>query len=366
MHDGVLLGYLHTAFPRRVMTRALHRPEPILHQDAHPVDGSMPPRHAAARLRDGEVLMVTDSYGTGAEILAQLQVLMPPPAGDASYEVRHTAQRTHRAAALRLLAPIAHHRVALTDARSNGFLKELYPELETFILPFVAVQELHGAWGRYREGSHLAVLGHRVHPFYGTYVPTRVSHLELFGTWLSQYQGPRTRAVDVGTGCGVLALMLAKAGFDKVLATDCNPNALESVARDLQRFPSVPSIDLLHGDLLGEDTTPSDLIVFNPPWNKGEIDDLLDRALYFDDDLFERFFDQANSRLGPSGRIVLLFSNVLELVQPDVPHPILAELERGRLQLVQKLNRKVKPPRDASGKRRRTREKVEVWELGRV
>jgi hypothetical protein len=349
-----------------MMKRTLHRPEPVLGDAAQAVDRSTPPRRAAERLRDGKVLLVTDSYSTGAEILAQLQSLMPSPAGDASYQDRRQSQRAHREASLRLLAPISDHRVALRDARSNGFLRELYPELQHFILPFVAVQELHGAWGRYREGTHLAVLGHRVHPFYGTYVPTRLSHLELFGTWLSQYAGERSRAVDVGTGCGVLALMLAKAGFAHVRATDCNPNAVESLARELQRMEAAPPIEPISGDLLCEDRAPSDLIVFNPPWIQGEAEDLLERSLYFEDGLFERFFEQAMECLAPDGRIVLVFSTVLELVQPDVAHPILTELERGRLQLVKKLHRKVKPGRDAQGRRRRTREKVEVWELSRA
>jgi len=349
-----------------MMNRTLHRPEPLLRHDAEPVDPTMSPRQIAARLRDGDVLIVTDRYSTGAEIIAQLQSLLRPPGSDASYEARQAFRRTYRAASLRLLAPIADHRLALPEARPIGFLEELYPDLPTFTLPFVEVQELYGAWKQYRAGVHLVVLGHRVHPFYGTYVPTRVTHLELFGTWLSQYEGPRTRAVDVGTGCGVLALMLCKAGFERVVATDNNPNAVESVERELQRLPSAPPIDLTHGDLLGEDTTPADLIVFNPPWIRGKAEGLLDRSLYFEDGLFERFFEQAATRLSPSGRIVLLFSTVMELVQPDVPHPILAELERGRLRLVQKLQRKVKPSRTRTGQRRRTREKVEVWELARA
>jgi len=61
-----------------------------------------------------------------------------------------------------------------------------------------------------------------------------------------------------------------------------------------------------------------------------------------------------------------LFSNVIQLVQPDVPHPILSELDRGRFRLVQKLQRKVKGSPKPGGGRRRTREKVEVWELARA
>ncbi len=242
-------------------------------------------------------------------------------------------------------------------------IQELYPELRRFCLPFVQVQELHGAWGRHVEGTHLAVLGHKVHPWFGTYAPTRTTHLELFGTWLSQYQGSRGRALDVGTGCGVLALMLCKAGFEHVVATDDNPNAIESLRRDLQKIGPRP-LDLQVTDLLGEDTTPSDLIVFNPPWLMGDVDNLLDRALFYEDpSLFERFFDQASRRLAPGGRVVIVFSNLITLVQPDVPHPLETELNRERFRLVQKLHRKVKGSTDRQGRRRKTREKVEIWEF---
>ena len=159
--------------------------------------------------------------------------------------------------------------------------------------------------------------------------------------------------------------MLCKRGFERVLATDSNPNAIESVRREVRRLSGRP-IDLSHCDLLGDDPPPADLVVFNPPWTKGSTDGFLDRALYFEDGLFERFFDQAIDRITPDGRIVLLFSNVIRLVQPDVPHPIDAELDRGRLRLVQKLTRRVRPTPDKSGRRRKTKEKVEVWELARA
>ena len=206
-------------------------------------------------------------------------------------------------------------------------------------------------------------MGHKLHPFYGTYAPTRVSHLELFGTWLSQYEGPRVRALDVGTGSGVLALMLARAGFGDIVATDSNPNAIESVSRELRRMTVKPPIELIHGDLLGPGNSEEELVVFNPPWIQGSVTSQLDSALYFEPSLFERFFDQAVARLAKEGRIALVFSNVMSLLQPDVPHPIEAELARGRLQLVSKRGRKVKPTPDKSGRRRRTKERVEVWEL---
>jgi hypothetical protein len=330
------------------------------------VDRGDDPRHAASRLINGEPLVVTDSYRTGAEILCQLDTLMEPPGAGASYQDRQSFRRAHRRAALHLLAPITNNRVALSDRRPIGFLQELYPEISTFALPIAQIQELFGAWGRYQEGVHLPVLGHRVHPFYGTYVPTRLSHLELFGTWLSEYDGPRERTVDVGTGCGVLALMMCRSKFKHVLATDTNPNAIESVTRELRRLPAPPPITPVHTDLLGEGDAPFDVIAFNPPWMHGTVEGLLDQALYFDDDLFERFFDRAYERLSEAGRIVLVFSNMMQLVQPERPHPIRRELDGGRLRLVQQMKRKIKNPPDENGRRRHTRERVEIWELARA
>lgn len=348
------------------MTPALYRPQPIFKHSARPVDQNTPPAWAAARLREGEVLLVTDRYSTGAEILSVLAAELGEPAPDASYEERRAHKQAARATAMGLLAPIDNHRLALSGGRPNGLFQELYPGQSRFFLPFAQVQELHGAWERYQNGVPVSVLGYRLHPYYGVYAPNRTEHLELFATWLAQYSGPRRRAVDVGTGSGVLALMLCRAGFSSVLATDTNPNAIESVARQVKRLPEPPPIELLHGDLFGTDRSAADLIVFNPPWQQGKVEGLLDSALVFEEGLFERFFDQALARLSPAGRIVLVFSTVLQLSRPDLPHPILGELERGRLRLVQKLNRKVRPAPTPAGQPRKTREQVEVWELERL
>jgi hypothetical protein len=348
------------------MSTTLYRPEPRLRPEATPIDRGMCADQAASQLCEGERLIVRDHYATGVAVLSALTKRLGTPPSDAGFKERQAALARYRDAALRLLAPIEDHKMALEDGRGGGFLAELYPELSSFSLPFVECQSLIGAWDRYEAGTHLAVLGHKVHPFYGTYAPTRVSHLELFATWLSQYTGSKTRAVDVGTGCGVLALMLARAGLAEVVATDCNPNAVESVRRELLRLENPPPIRPIDGDLLGPGDAVADLVVFNPPWVQGSISDLLDRALTFEPGLFERFFDQAMDRLAPEGRIVLLFSNIISLVQPDVPHPLETELARGRLRLVSKIKRKVKPGVDKLGRRRRTRERVEVWELARA
>lgn len=340
------------------MPAALNRPEPVLRHRAQPVDQNVPPAQAAAWLREGRSLIVTDRFATGLDILKALRVQLADPGEEAGYVAKRAFRDAFMSASKLLLAPVVGRKVALPDAPRAGFLAELYPDHADFALPVEDARVLSSAWDWYEQGVHFPVLGYRVHPFYGTYIPARMEHLELFGTWLAKYKGARNRAIDVGTGSGVLALQMAKAGFKQVLATDINPNAIESVARQLRRLPRTPAIELEHTDLLGVDRGPLDLIVSNPPWMKGEVGRTLDLAMYFQDGFFERFYDQALQRLAPGGRVVFVFSNIIELSQPDVPHPIQTELDRGRFTLVEKLTRRVKP---SPG--RRTRERVEVWEL---
>ena len=118
----------------------------------------------------------------------------------------------------------------------------------------------------------------------------------------------------------------------------------------------------IHGDLFVDRTERADLILCNPPWMLGEIKSKLDEAMYFEDGFFDRFFEQAHLRLQDDGRLVLIFSNVIDLVTPDVGHPIQKELDKHRFTLVQKMQRRVKGNKDGKTKRR-TKEKIEVWEL---
>lgn len=337
----------------------LHRPEPQPLHDLAPINLETTPKRAAQRLVAGDRLIVDDRFTTGRAILNQLWGLLPAPGPE--FEARKAHEAQLREVSSRLFAPVEDQRIALRMSPPCGFLSELY-NTSRFALPVSDLVDLAQAWKAYDEGIHFPVLGHKLHPFYGTYCPTRMTHLELFGTWLSGYEGSRKRAVDVGTGSGVLALMLARSGLQEVVATDLNANAIESVKRELERVDYEAPVEPVLTDLLVGVDGDIDLIVFNPPWTQGVVERLLDTALIFEEGLFERFFDQAIERLASGGKVVLVFSNVMSLVQADLPHPIEAELGRGRFELVNKLKRKVKPTEAG----RRTKERVEVWELAKL
>lgn len=316
-------------------------------------------------LRNGQSVWLQGHFGLGVRLLDALE-LSHGSMEDLTHAARRVQMQIRRKEASRLLVRILNHQVDIPGAPEIGFLKELYPNQDSFFLPLLDIQALYGAWKTYEDGVSFPVLGHRLHPFWGTYLPHRMTHLELFGTWLSQFKGARQIGIDVGVGCGVLAFMMCRAGFKQVIGTDCNQNAVESVSRQQKKVGYPTPLELVHTDLLTNVTATADLIVFNPPWVPGKPADTIQQALMYQDGLFKRFFDQAFGRLAPEGRVVLVFSNVLRLVRPDAPHPIEQELKRNRFELVQKLQRKVKGKKDADGRSRRTRERVEIWELQRA
>jgi SAM-dependent methyltransferase len=341
----------------------MQRPTP-LSPAGDPVDQRTPAHRAARDILEGRTLVVTDRLQTARSIHTVLRQLLDEPDDDAPFAERQRFRRALDATAERLRVPVQGGRLLLDPAPEIGFLSTLYPESERFELPYRDVRRMAAAWPRFEQGVHLPVLGHRLHPWFGTYVPTRLTHLELFAQWLASDEGPRSQCADVGTGSGVLALMLARKGASRVVATDSNPAAVHSTSLEAERHDYARGIvQAVHTPWLQGVSGPFDLIVCNPPWSHGTPTDDLQAAQVFDDAFFPALFDQARRALAPNGRLVILFSDLIRLTQPEVEHPIDAALASGRWSSVQTLRRKVPASRTRSGRTRRTRERVEVHEL---
>ncbi|MCA3010318.1 MAG: hypothetical protein INH34_18240 [Phycisphaerales bacterium] len=139
------------------MPAALHRPEPVLRHSAQPVDRNVPPAQAAAWLREGRSLLVTDRFVTGLDILAELRVQLEDPGEEAGYVEKRAFREAFQAASKRLLAPIVGRKVAFPDAPRAGFLAELYPDHADFALPIEDAKVLSSAWGWYETGVHLGI-----------------------------------------------------------------------------------------------------------------------------------------------------------------------------------------------------------------
>lgn len=301
------------------------RPEPIVSNiDVFPYKRRIDPQIAIDALVDGEYVLIVDFYSSGLTVLRELKRYVTLKYSDQSFQGQRDFRSVFHELSQRLLLFIDNNKLAVRKAPEIGWLKILYPELDEFLLPFTQVQGLNSSWQWHKKGISIPVLNNKIYPFFGVYFPTRFDHLILFDNWLKQYKGEKTSAIDIGVGSGVLSLQMLKHGFEKIYGTDSNPNAIIGLIKDQERDNS--KIDLSHGDLFANCDTKTELIVFNPPWIPASHNIAgLDKAIYYNSDLFPRFFAEAKKHLKANGRVVILFSNLAQITKTGEKHPIETE-----------------------------------------
>ena len=318
-------------------------------------------------LLSGKYVLILDFYSTGLLLLNKLKAYLRWEEKQKFQEER-SKRRNFRELSHRIILEVSHQRLRVKKAPKIGWLKVLYPEQNEFALSFPEIQGLNSAWQWYEKGILIPTLPHKIHPWYGSYFPTRFEHIILFDEYLKANQMQKENAFDLGVGSGVLSFQLQNHGFKNIQSSDQNPNAIIGMEEELKRL-NISNIELLYGDLFVGSAAQQDLIVFNPPWlpAKGNIENL-DTAIYYNEELFPKFFEQAFDRLKPDGQLVLLFSNLLKLTHPSEKHPIEEELENGGRYIKHALLKK--PIAQASKKtkrnlKRREQEIVELWSLKR-
>ncbi|MCC5906880.1 MAG: class I SAM-dependent methyltransferase [Balneolaceae bacterium] len=347
-----------------------NRPEPIeLIQEPEKVVKKSDRVTAAKNLMKGNDLLVTDRYSTGMAILAELKKQVFRGKKKSEFTAYRDSRSRFYRASNHLLVPIKGNKIALKKAPEPGWLEKLYPDKADFYLTFPQFQGLNSSWQWYLNGIKYPGLKEKIHPYFGTYFPTRFDHLQLFDNWVKKYPEPKTSAIDIGTGCGVLAFQMLNRGFETVYASDINPNALISAAEHARTLGLENRIHLMLSDLFETHNQKADLVVFNPPWLPADKDiEGLDSAIYYEPGLFERFFDQAGDFMNDEGRLVLLFSNLAESEGLSDLHPVKKELtEQQRFKKIRLLKRKVKQSSKKTKRRdHRKNEFVELWELEKI
>ena len=179
---------------------------------------------------------------------------------------------THERVYQRLPTPLA---VDLRDVFGWSMLfdNQLLPEAFREELQQADVIEKHDAlWRSAVRWSSLddLLLAHSAYPttqsdavFFG---PDSYRFANLLEAHLQQRGEPITRAVDIGCGAGVGALVVARARPDaEVLAVDINPRALRLTAVNAE-LAGLANVSAYHSDVLGSVEGEFDLIVANPPY----------------------------------------------------------------------------------------------------
>ena len=208
---------------------------------------------------------------------------------------------------------------------------------DTPVCAAVSLQELIGAQGAHQwhqRGVDVPSLGAKIHPRYGTFMPTRHEYVDL----VAQAPLPGTElAFDIGTGTGVLSALLVRRGVKQVIGTDIHERAVQSARENFERLgiAEVASAQLTSMFPDGR----ADLIVCNPPWLPGSAATTLDAAIYDPGSkMLLQFLAGLPEHLAPGGEGWLIISDIAELLGLRTREVLLEAIAQAGLRVVARLD----------------------------
>ena len=139
-----------------------------------------------------------DYFSSGLAVLNALKKQVKKKYRGKSFKDQRDFRNAFHEISQRVLFKISKHRLTVEKGPEIGWFKILYPELQEFLLPVSKVQGLNSSWQWYEKGISIPVVNRKIHPWYGTYFPTRFDHLGIFDHWLKHYKGEKKSAIRCG------------------------------------------------------------------------------------------------------------------------------------------------------------------------
>lgn len=136
----------------------------------------------------------------------------------------------------------------------------------------------------------------------------------LFGAWVAaeieKLQNKPASILDIGTGTGLLSLMLAQKTNASIDAIEIDKDAAEQAVANSEASPFATNIHIINGDAtLFHFTQQYDMIISNPPFYEKELkgNDLKKNLAHHNEGLLlPRLLDLIKKNLNPSGSFFLL------------------------------------------------------------
>lgn len=212
--------------------------------------------------------------------------------------------------------------------------------------PFVlSLRELLGMISarEWREkGVTIPALDARIHPHYGVFSPIRGEYVDLVAKAPLPSLGA---AYDVGTGTGVLAVLLARRGVGRVVATDQDTRAVACARENVTRLGLAGRVDVVEADLFPDEGRVP-LVVCNPPWVPAKPSSPLERAVYDPDSrMLRAFVGRLAGHLQPGGEGWLVLSDLAEHLGLRTREELLTLFEESGVDVVGRLDAKPRHPR---------------------
>lgn len=205
----------------------------------------------------------------------------------------------------------------------------------------VSLRELLGLVGAHewrKTGVEIPALGACIHPHFGVFSPVRGEYVDL----VAQAPLPSTSlALDIGTGTGVLAAVLARRGVARVIATDLDNRALACAKENLHRLGVDAQVELVQTDLFP--AVRAGLVVCNPPWLPGRPSSPIESAIYDPDSRMLRgFLGKLAEHLEDGGEGWLILSDFAEHLGLRSREELLSWIDAGNLRVVGKIDTRPK------------------------
>lgn len=274
---------------------------------------------ALRRARSGEALAFTGDWHNGRQLLSAMgRRIRTPRPREPGLRGLFGAERARRRVEHELLGRLAvpvdpgwicplRRAPPLQPALSEAFGDS--PE-QRALLP---LREILGAIGAHewrRRGVYVPAIEDRVIPHYGVFAPVRGEYVELVAEATRRRSRQDVTVFDVGTGTGVLAVVLARAGA-RIVASDSDPRAVACARENAERLRLADRIEVSQIDLFPPGR--AELVVMNPPWIPAEPHGPLDRAVYDPGGtVLSRFLAGSPAHLAPGGEAWLVLSDLAE------------------------------------------------------
>ncbi len=114
-------------------------------------------------------------------------------------------------------------------------------------------------------------------------------------------------AIEIGSGTGLMGVIMAKYGAKKVVMSDVSLPAVENTQENIKRFNVEAIASVVQGDLFEKIDEKADLITWMIPFFAGKSPegDTISASMLMLPELFERFLVEAKEHLNPQGVIAI-------------------------------------------------------------
>jgi len=223
--------------------------------------------------------------------------------------------------------------------------------------------------------SECGLAAFKIAPHFGVFSPIRGEYLRLVASApLPVSLESSSMAFDIGTGTGVLSLILALRGVTNIVATDLSPRAIACARGNIEELKLSCAVKVIQTHLYPTDPSThhalkAALIVCNPPWLPAPSSGAIDSAVFDpDSQMLKGFLNGLSEHLLPQGEGWLILSDLAEHLGLRSRGQLTQWIDEAGLEVLGRLDirpehKKARDPNDPFYEAR-SQELTSLWRLG--